>query len=465
MLTVLVADDEKSMQEFFEVMLVREGYQVTLASTAEEAMEKLENRGVDLVITDINMPKATGMAVLKRSMEIDPDIPVIMITAFATADNAVEAMKIGAYDYITKPFRVDEIKLVIAKALERRVDKNELKRLKEEVTRSYSLGNIIGKSDRMQTLFKMIKKVSASSSTVLITGESGTGKELVAKAIHALSDRKNMPFLSINCGAMPEQLLESELFGHQKGSFTGAVSDKKGLLEVADGGTFLLDEVGEAPLSVQVKMLRVLQEREFKRVGGVRDIKVDVRIIAATNLDLEEQIKQGRFREDFFYRLNIIPLKIPPLRDRREDIPLMVNRFVEKFAAESGKKEMTVSNEAMELLERHHWRGNARELENVIERAVVLAGGNRITPENLPEEFHGTTTAGASEPASIPEEGIDLERMLTSLEKKYLTYALEKAGGKKKEASRLVKMSFRSFRYKVKKYGIAGQDKDDEDED
>ncbi|MDH5679319.1 MAG: sigma-54 dependent transcriptional regulator [Nitrospinota bacterium] len=464
MLTVLVADDERSMQEFFEVMLVREGYQVSLASTSEEAIGKIERRGIDLVITDINMPKATGMAVLKRSMEVDPDVPVIMITAFATTDTAVEAMKIGAYDYITKPFRVDEIKLVIAKALERRTDKTELKRLKDEVSRAYSLGNIIGKSEHMQSLFRMIKKVAASSSTVLVTGESGTGKELVAKAIHAASDRRDMPFLSINCGAMPEQLLESELFGHQRGSFTGAVGDKKGLLEVADKGTFLLDEVGEAPMSVQVKMLRVLQEREFKRVGGVQDIKVDVRIIAATNKNLEDEIKAGRFREDFFYRLNIIPLHIPPLRERREDIPLIVIKFIEKYGLENGKKGMTLSSETMELLERHQWRGNVRELENVIERAVVLANGMKITPENLPDEIRGGDGGVAQDPWGASGAGVDLEGMLTEMEKKYLVMALQKADGLKREAAKLVNMSFRSFRYKVKKYGIEDQEKDDDEE-
>ena len=464
MLTVLVADDERSMQEFFEVMLVREGYQVSLASTSEEAIGKIERRGIDLVITDINMPKATGMAVLKRSMEVDPDVPVIMITAFATTDTAVEAMKIGAYDYITKPFRVDEIKLVIAKALERRTDKTELKRLKDEVSRTYSLGNIIGKSEHMQSLFRMIKKVAASNSTVLVTGESGTGKELVAKAIHAASDRRDMPFLSINCGAMPEQLLESELFGHQRGSFTGAVGDKKGLLEVADKGTFLLDEVGEAPMSVQVKMLRVLQEREFKRVGGVQDIKVDVRIIAATNKNLEDEIKAGRFREDFFYRLNIIPLHIPPLRERREDIPLIVIKFIEKYGLENGKKGMTLSSETMELLERHQWRGNVRELENVIERAVVLANGLKITPENLPDEIRGGDGGVAQDPWGASGAGVDLEGMLTEMEKKYLVMALQKADGLKREAAKLVNMSFRSFRYKVKKYGIEDQEKDDDEE-
>ncbi len=466
MLTVLVADDERSMQEFLEIMLTKEGYEVLTASTSEEAIEMIDSRSIDLVITDINMPEVGGMAVLQHSMEEDADTPVIMITAFGAADTAVEAMKIGAYDYITKPFNVDEIKLVIAKALERRRDKEELRRLKGEVAKSYGLGaDMLGKSAPMTQLFGMINKVARSRSTVLITGESGTGKELVAKAIHYLSDRKNKPFLSINCGAMPEQLLESELFGHQKGAFTGAYSDKKGLLEIADGGAFLLDEVGEAPPAVQVKMLRVLQEREFKRVGGVKDIKVDVRIIAATNRNLDELIKEGKFREDLYYRLNIIPIHIPPLRDRKEDIPPLVNRFIVKFADEGEHEVVSISNKAMRLLENHHWRGNVRELENAIERAVVLATGSRIEPENLPDEIRYANVEIKKGSMLVPDTGIDLGEIVDSVEKDLLTKALEKTGGKKQEAAKLVNLSFRSFRYKLAKHGIGSAGKgDDADE-
>ncbi len=464
MLTVLVADDEKSMREFLEIMLSREGYDVVTTASAEEAIEVVTSRSIDLVITDINMPKATGMAVLKSSMEFDPEVPVIMITAFGSADTAVEAMKMGAYDYITKPFKVDEIKLVVSKALERRRDKEEIRRLKEEVVQSYSLGDLLGRSEQMVNIFRLIKKVAVSNSTVLITGESGTGKELVAKAIHYLSNRKDRPIISINCGAMPEQLLESEMFGYQKGAFTGANADKKGLLEVSDGGTFFFDEVGEAPISVQVKMLRVLQEREFKRVGGVKDIKVDIRVIAATNQNLEKLIEDGLFREDLYYRLNIIPIHIPPLRERREDIPLLVNRFVEKFVVSNAKAGMSISNDAMRLLENYHWRGNVRELENVIERAIVLATGTRIEPENLPDEIKLSGVDIRNGTMTIPDEGVDLEEMLSGLEKEYLTKALEAAGGKKKQAAKLVKLSFRSFRYKLAKYGIGGSSGDGEDE-
>jgi len=462
MFTILVADDEKSMTEFLEIMLNRDGYDVITASSAEEAMDAIEHRGVDLVITDINMPKAGGMAVLKRSIERDKDLPVIMITAFASTDTAVEAMKMGAYDYITKPFRLDEIKLTISKALERRKDKAEIRRLKEETTRSYSAGDLLGKSEKMQGLFRLIRKVADSKSTVLVTGESGSGKELVAKAIHYLSDRKDKPFMSINCGAMPEQLLESELFGHQKGSFTGAHADKKGLMELADGGTFFLDEIGETPLSVQVKMLRVLQEREFKRVGGVKDIKVDIRVIAATNQDLAELIKAGRFREDLFYRLNIITVNTPPLRERKDDIPILVTKFIEKYSREDSRRITSISSDAMSLLERYNWRGNVRELENVIERAVVLATEPRIETENLPDYIRNPAVDIATNIIAVPDDGLDLEAKLAAMEMEYLLKALEKAGGRKKEAARLVNLTFRSFRYKLAKYGIKTDDKGDD---
>jgi two-component system response regulator PilR (NtrC family) len=462
MFTILVADDEKSMTEFLEIMLNRDGYDVITASSAEEAMDAIEHRGVDLVITDINMPKAGGMAVLKRSIERDKDLPVIMITAFASTDTAVEAMKMGAYDYITKPFRLDEIKLTISKALERRKDKAEIRRLKEETTRSYSAGDLLGKSEKMQGLFRLIRKVADSKSTVLVTGESGSGKELVAKAIHYLSDRKDKPFMSINCGAMPEQLLESELFGHQKGSFTGAHADKKGLMELADGGTFFLDEIGETPLSVQVKMLRVLQEREFKRVGGVKDIKVDIRVIAATNQDLAELIKAGRFREDLFYRLNIITVNTPPLRERKDDIPILVTKFIEKYSREDSRRITSISSDAMSLLERYNWRGNVRELENVIERAVVLATEPRIETENLPDYIRNPAVDTAADIIAVPDDGLDLEAKLAAMEREYLLKALEKSGGRKKEAARLVNLTFRSFRYKLSKYGIKTDEKEDD---
>ncbi len=462
MLTILVADDERSLREMLEIMLTEEGYEVITASTAEKAMDILDNGAIDLVISDIKMPGASGLEVLKKSIDLNPDVPVIMITAFGSADSAVEAMKDGAYDYITKPFKIEEIKLVVAKALERRRDKEELQRLKDEIALPYQFDEMVGKSDAMAQVFQMIQKVARSRSTVLITGESGTGKELVARAIHQHSSRKDKPFLSINCGAMPEQLLESELFGHQKGAFTSANSDKKGLLEVADGGSFLLDEIGEAPLTIQVKLLRFLQEREFKRVGGVRDIQVDVRIMAATNRNLPDLIEAGLFREDLYYRLNIIPIDIPPLRNRRDDIPLLVNRFVKKFSEFDGKK-IKISPETMKLLENYSWKGNVRELENVIERAIVLSAGDTIYSENLPDEIIKASPS-LDDSGWIPTEGIDLEASLQAMEKKYLTKALNRAKGKKKEAAKLLNLTFRSFRYKVLKYELDNDVKDKEDD-
>ncbi len=466
MLRILVADDERSMVEFLEIMLTREKYGVTTASSAEEAMTLLDEIDADLVITDLSMPKAGGMAVLERAKTIDPELPVIMITAFASAETAVEAMKKGAYDYITKPFKVDEIKLKVTKALERRSLKKQVISLKRQVENGVDtdrLEKLLGRSMPMRALFKMIRKVADSRSTALICGESGTGKELVAQAIHSLSDRSDGAFHAINCGALPEQLLESELFGHQKGAFTGAHADKKGLLELADGGTLFLDEVGEAPLSVQVKLLRALQEREFKRVGGAKDIKVDVRIIAATNQALEEMIKEGLFREDFYYRLNIITLDIPPLRKRKEDIPLLVNSFIATYAKENHRDIEAVSPETMRALERHPWRGNVRELQNVIERAVVLTPGPIIEPDSLPDEVRLGPARGGE--AGLPDEGVDMETMVSEMEKDLLLKALDRAHGVKKEAARLLNLSFRSFRYKISKYGLGGGDGKGEDDD
>jgi two-component system response regulator PilR (NtrC family) len=466
MYTILVADDERSMVEFLEIMLTREGYEVVTAATAEEAMDKLGEISADLVISDLSMPKAGGMAVLDRAMRLDRELPVVMVTAYASADTAVEAMKKGAYDYITKPFKIDEIKLIVAKALERRRDRTELAELKAATAvPPHRLENLLGRSEKMQALFALIRKVAPSRSTILVCGESGTGKELVARAIHTLSERTTGQFHAVNCGALPEQLLESELFGHQKGAFTGAYADKKGLMELSDGGTLFLDEVGEAPLSVQVKLLRVLQEQEFKRVGGVKDIRVDIRLIAATNQNLEELIEEGRFREDFFYRLNIINLAIPPLRQRREDIPILVNRFIEKYAKANERTVAGVEPEALRLLERCHWRGNVRELENVIERAVVLTPGDIIGVDSLPDEIRSLPERTPTTPTEIPEGGIDMETMVSDMEKDLLMRAMEKAHGVKKEAARLLNLSFRSFRYKLAKYGLSGPGKGEGDDD
>ena len=385
--TILVVDSERSMREFLSIMLEREGYKVITADNGKDAIELIKGHDFDLIIAEIKMPKITGIDILRESMTLHPKTPVIMITAFASTEVAVEAMKLGAYDYITKPFNVDETKIIIKNAIEKKRQLDENISLKEELKGRYQFSNIVGKSDKIQKVFELIMKVANSKSSVLITGESGTGKELVARAIHYNGDRKDKPFVSISCGAIPETLLESELFGHQKGAFTVDDSDKKGLFEIADGGTFFLDEVSEAPLSIQAKLLRVLQEKEFKRVGGVKDIKVDVRVIAATNKNLRELIAEGKFREDLYYRLNVIPIELPPLRERKEDIQLLANHFIGKYNVINKKDIKGIEPKAMEIIERYKWRGNVRELENVIERAVTLEIGNVIQPDTLPDEI------------------------------------------------------------------------------
>ena len=459
MRTILVIDDERSMREFLSIMLEREGYSVVTKDNGNDALEFISKNKYDLIITDIKMPKMSGIDILRESMALHPNTPVIMITAFASTEVAVEAMKLGAYDYITKPFNVDEIKIIIKNAIEKKSLFDENISLKEELKGRYQFSNIVGKSDKIHKVFDLIMKVANSKSTVLITGESGTGKELVARAIHHKSDRKDKPFVSISCGAIPETLLESELFGHQKGAFTGADSDKKGLFEVADGGTFFLDEVSEAPPSIQAKLLRVLQEKEFKRVGSVKDIKVDVRVIAATNKNLHQLIIDGKFREDLYYRLNVIPIELPSLRERKEDIPLLVSHFINKYNSINKKGIKGIHPETMEKLERYRWRGNVRELENVIERAVTLEIADNIYPESLPDEIRNYEIEPLKiliEPlkSDIPSEGLNLEDYISKVEKDIILNALEKTGWVKKKAAELLNMSFRSFRYKLQKYDI-----------
>ncbi|MBI3814242.1 MAG: sigma-54-dependent Fis family transcriptional regulator [Nitrospinae bacterium] len=461
MQTILVVDDERSMREFLSIMLEKEGYRTITADNGKDATELIKSHKFDLIITDIKMPKVSGIEILRESMSLHPHTPVIMITAFASTEVAVEAMKLGAYDYITKPFNVEEIKIVIKKALEKKSILDENISLKEvaqtlrfELQGRYQFSNIVGKSDKMQKVYELIQKVSNGKSTVLITGESGTGKELAAKAIHYNSDRKVQPFVSISCGAIPETLLESELFGHQKGAFTGADSDKKGLFEIADGGTFFLDEVSEAPLSIQAKLLRVLQEKEFKRVGGVKNIKVDVRVIAATNKNLHELIAEGKFREDLYYRLNVIPLELPPLRARREDIPLLVRHFIGKYNVINKRDIKGIHPKAMEMIERYKWRGNVRELENVIERAITFETYADIQPESLPDEIRGYTAEAVKVVSDIPSDGLNLENYISELEKGIILNALKKTGWVKKKAAELLNLSFRAFRYKLQKYHI-----------
>jgi two-component system, NtrC family, response regulator PilR len=452
---ILVADDEQSMREFLDIMLKKEGYKVSLASNGEEVVKLVDNDLFDLVLLDIRMPKLDGISALKKIKSTSPETIVIMITAYASADTAIKAMKEGAYDYITKPFKVEEIKLIINNALEKKNLQKENILLKQVVRDRYHFGNIIGQSSKMGALYDLLEKVSPTKTNILITGESGTGKELVAKAIHYNSPRKEKPFVTLNCGAIPEPLIESELFGHMKGAFTDAIATKKGLFEVADEGTIFLDEISELPLLMQVKLLRVLQDKEFKRVGGTEDIRVDVRIISATNKDLEEAVKEKHFREDLFYRLNVIQIKLPPLRDRKEDIPILTGHFLKKYSEELNKNILKISPEALQILLHYEYPGNVRELQNIIERALALESGQELTAHNLSSYLSEQPLLKKGPiDIEIPSEGIDLEKMVEDLERTLLLKALDKTKGIKKKAAELLHINFRSMRYRLEKYGL-----------
>jgi two-component system response regulator PilR (NtrC family) len=455
---ILVVDDEKSLREVMSIMLKRAGYEVTEASDGEQAIGQVNKEIYDLVITDLRMPKADGMDVLKAVKSSSPDTVVLVVTAFGTADSAVEAMKQGAYDYLTKPFQVDEVQLIIRNALEKRRLSTENMLLKREIASHSSFAQIVGQSDAMQKVFDVVRKVADSKSNVLICGESGTGKELVARAIHYNSARSGMPFVAVNCSAVPETLLESELFGHMKGSFTGAVANKAGLFEIANGGTIFLDEIGDTTPTIQVKLLRVIQEREFRRVGGNQDVKVDVRVVAATNRELEKAVADGSFREDLYYRLDVIPIRLPPLRLRAGDIPLLVAHFLERFGGESGKTAPTLTSEAMHVLLGHEWRGNVRELENLIERVVAFSTGPTVTETDVRGWLHHAVTPQQPQgvPTDLPEDGLDLEGLINGIEKDLLMRALERSKWVKKKAARLLKLNTRSFRYRLEKYAIKG---------
>jgi two-component system response regulator PilR (NtrC family) len=454
---ILVVDDEKSLREVLSIMLKRAGYTVTEDSDGDEAIGHVNKEIYDLVITDLRMPKADGMDVLKAVKSSSPDTVVLVITAFATSDSAVEAMKQGAYDYLTKPFQVDEVQLIIRNALEKRRLSTENMLLKREMASQSSFAKIVGQSEAMQKVFDVVKKVADAKSNVLICGESGTGKELIARAIHYNSARSPMPFVAVNCSAVPETLLESELFGHVKGSFTGAISNKAGLFEVANGGTIFLDEIGDTTPTIQVKLLRVIQEREFRRVGGNQDMKVDVRVIAATNRDLEKAVAEGAFREDLYYRLDVIPIRLPPLRLRTGDIPLLVTHFLEKFSQESGKPVPMFMPEALHVLLEHEWRGNVRELENLIERVVAFSSGAPVTDADVRGWLHRSVTPQQPGlPTDLPDDGLDLEALINGIEKDLLLRALERAKWVKKKAARLLRLNTRSFRYRLEKYAIKG---------
>ena len=456
---ILIVDDEESMRDFLSIMLHREGYQVDTATDGSQAVSHLREHSYDLVISDIKMPRMTGLELLAHIKERTPETVVLMVTAFSSTDEAVEAMKQGAYDYITKPFKNEEIRLIVKNALERRELRQENKALKEELGKRFSFGGLIGKSKAMQDVFTLMRKVAASPVKVLVTGESGTGKELVAKAIHYNSDRSGGPFVPINCGAIPENLIESELFGHEKGAFTGAIKLKPGLFEIAENGTIFLDEIGELPPLMQVKLLRVLQENEVRRVGGTKDIQTNVRVLAATNRHLEDAVAEGSFREDLYYRFNVIRVDLPPLRRRREDIPVMIDFFWERF---TGQKEVRVAEDAMRRLIDYQWPGNVRELENVIERATVLGHDNEITLDSLPPNLVTGMSTSVTPLTDIPETGMDLDAYLGEIEKEILLKALDRTGGVRKSAAILLGITFRSIRYRLSKYGWGEDDNGDE---
>ena len=464
---ILVVDDEDSIREFLEIMLKKEGYEVTTAEDGLRAKEILAKKSFDMVISDMQMPNMTGIELLKHVKDSYPDLVFMMITAFGTTESAVDAMKMGAYDYVTKPFKIDEVRLNIANALRSKNLETEVRILKKELVKEYSFQNMIGNSPAMHSIFDLVKRVSQAPTNVLITGESGTGKEVVAKAIHYNGPLKDRPFVTVNCGAIPENLMESEMFGHKKGSFTGAITDKVGLFEVADGGTLFLDEVGELPLTIQVKLLRAIQERVIRRVGATDDMKVDVRIIAATNRNLEEMVAKGTFRQDLFYRLNVINIRTPALRERQEDIPLLANHFLAKYNEKLNKTIASISTEAMEILKNYNYPGNVRELENMIERTVALESGSTILPESLPPMVNtpsGRKMASSNE-IEIGDSGLDLDKVMGQIEKELLIKAIHAAGGIKKKAAKLLHISFRSMRYRIEKYnlGVVGDDELDED--
>jgi two-component system response regulator PilR (NtrC family) len=449
---LLIVDDERSMRDLLAITLRQDGYDVTLADGGERAIEALKAAAFDLVITDLRMRKVDGLAVLKAAKEHAPETVVLVVTAYASTDTAVQAMKLGAYDYITKPFKLDEIRLTIEKGLERKRLQDENIALKRQLRKERGFDNFIGRSRKMIEIFETIRKIADSMSTVMITGESGTGKELVALAIHHESSRRNAPFMSVNCGAIPEGLMESELFGHLKGAFTGAVANAPGLFAAAEGGTLFLDEITEVPQSVQVKLLRAIQEREVRRVGDTRDLKIDVRLIAASNRDLERAVADGQLREDLFYRLNVIPIHLPPLRERPEDVPLLVAYFNDKISRAVGKTVRGVAADALAILEAYPWPGNVRELENVIERAIVLGSGDLITADTLPQTLTRPGDTGDAV-LPVPAEGIDLEAALERIEQQCIQQALERTGGNQTRAAELLRLSFRQFRYKLQKYG------------
>jgi len=455
---ILIVDDELSMRELLELMLAKEGYQVSCAENGRMANNKIEKKSYDLILCDIRLGDISGLDVLRKAKIINPNTIVIMISAYATAENAVEAMNDGAYDYLPKPFDNKELKQTIAKALDLRTLTDEKKSIDVELKKNLHFGLLVGNSPRMQHIYEVLKQIAPTKTNVLITGESGTGKELIARSIHHESDRHDKPFVVINCGSIPETLIESEIFGYKKGAFTGASQDKKGLFEVANSGTVFLDEIGELSPTMQVKLLRVVQERAFKPVGTNEDIAVDIRIVSATNKKLEEEVIAGNFREDLFYRINVIEIKVPPLRDRKADLRALAQHFLDKYSRESGKEITKISSYAVDLLQKYNFPGNIRELENLIERSVALSTTNIILPDSLSLSIHkrrwieGMTDQRYN--IEDVENGVSLDNILEEIERAYVEKAMKCARGNKNNASDLLGISLRSIRYRCNKLGV-----------
>ena len=449
---ILIVDDEQSMREVLAILLKKEGFDVLTAGSRAEAAAALTRCAVDMILTDVRLPDGDGIEILRHVKAASPETVVIVMTGYGTSADAVAARKLGAFAYLFKPFDVDEVRIVIRDALAARDLRDENVRLKREVGGRFGLEQLVGVSTAMTSLFEMVRAIAPASSTVLVTGESGTGKELVARAIHGLSPRSGRPFVSVNCGALPDTLLESELFGHMKGSFTDAHQTKKGLFEAAHGGTLFLDEVGETSPAMQVKLLRALQDRRIRRVGGNDEIEVDVRVIAATNAPLETLVREKRFREDLFYRLQVIPVHAPPLRERREDIPILADYFLQRLARAMGKRVAKISDAAMDILERYSWPGNVRELENVIERAVALETTEAVLPERLPDSIRSAQVPGAGA-AAVLGPGFDLDAHLRDVEARLLRQAFAQAGDDRAQAAQLLGVSPRQLRYLLQKHG------------
>jgi two-component system response regulator PilR (NtrC family) len=455
---ILVVDDELSMREFLELMLTREGYNVSCAETGEKAISMINKKHFDLLLCDIRIGDISGIDVLRAAKKQNQHTVVIMISAYASAETAVEAMNEGAYDYVPKPFDNEELKQTIKKALDLKTIEHEKEILDSELKKTIHFGMIVGNSPRMLHIYDMVKQVAKTKTNILISGESGTGKELIARAIHEQSDRCDKSFVVINCGGIPETLMESEFFGHKKGSFTGATRDKKGLFKIADKGTIFLDEIGEFTPPIQVKLLRVVQEKVFKEVGGNEDISVDIRIISATNKKLEEEVIAGNFREDLFYRLNVIEIKMPPLRERKSDIRALAQHFLEKYSKEMGKEINKISSYAIDLLQKYDFPGNIRELENLLERSVAISNTNIILPESLTLSIHKRRwVEGIKDKRFDLDEvpnGVSLDTILEELEKAYVEKALDCSNGNKNKAAELLDLSMRSLRYRIEKLGI-----------